>query len=66
MAADDLIPDRPPVHPKRGPGRVLATRIKVRDAERLDAVLDAKGMPVSAYVRGLILADLAGTVPARE
>lgn len=58
--------DRPPVHPKRGPARVLATRLKAPDASRLDAVLDSRGLAVSDYLRGLIHQDLDGTMIAKE
>ena len=62
----DACLDRPPVHPKRGPGRVLATRLKLPDAARLNDVLDDRGLIVADYLRGLIHRDLDATVRTDE
>ena len=50
--------DRPPVHPSRGPSRLLHVRLKAPDAARLSDALDARGLAVSDYLRSLILCDL--------
>ena len=50
--------DRPPAYPSRGKSRCIAVRLKAPDADRLAAALDARGLPVSDYLRSLILGDL--------
>ena len=50
--------DRPPLHPSRGPSRLLHVRLKAPDADRLAAALDVRGLAVSDYLRSLILRDL--------
>lgn len=55
MAPDRRPIDRPRIHPKKGPGRVVSARLKVTDVSRLDAALDARGLSASDLVRTLTL-----------
>lgn len=47
--------DRPRLHPKLGPGRVVACRLKSPDAARLAAVLNARGIGISDWLRTVAL-----------
>lgn len=64
MTPNQRPPDRPRLHPSRGPAAPVAVRLKMPDRERLCHAADARGLTLSNLVRGLILDALDADAPA--